>query len=173
MFLHLISNTSHKHFTAQVFMAKFSNLASAPNLPISSSISGSAAFECLIKLAKISACNMATTARVMDEEDAVWDKEHKELIRPREALLLAMHSRSVSFTGYHSILKMKNFCILHCKGIHADEMLSKFYATLATVAILKDSSLGLRSQADELNELAPSPPHSTVLPTVLCANKLL
>lgn len=52
-------------------------------------------------------------------------------------------------------------------------MLSKFYATLATVAILKDSSLGLRSQADELNELAPPPPHSTVLPTVLCANKLL
>lgn len=98
---------------------------------------------------------------------------HKELKRPREALLLAMYSRVASFTGYHSILKMKNFCILHCKGIHADEMLSKFYATLATVAILKDSSLGLRSQADELNELAPPPSHSTVLPTVLCANKLL
>lgn len=166
MFLHLISNTSHKHFTAQVFMAKFSNLASAPNLPISSSISGSAAFECLIKLAKISACNMATTARVMDEEDTVWDVPIKTSKR-------SSFCCSVSFTGYHSLLKMKNFCILHCKGIHADEMLSKFYATLATVAILKDSSLGLRSQADELNELAPPPSHSTVLPTVLCANKLL
>lgn len=83
-------------------MAKFSNLASAPNLPISSSISGSAAFECLIKLAEISACNMATTARVMDEEDTVWDKEHKELIRPREALLLALSLCFIYRVSQHS-----------------------------------------------------------------------
>lgn len=43
-------------------------------------------------------------------------------------------------------------------------MLSKFYATLATVAILKDSSLGY-----ELNELATLP----LQPSLLCANKLL